>query len=349
MNKFQIAVLAGLWAVSPALAGELTADFDGSASRGAGAIIEAAKSVYALEAPQPVRAVAFGKTGNKIIYGADDRLEYYEAPAKYKAVMDASVSLWEGKRVSFDAAAGMYDLKTAPLAEAANLCAGVKFGEQPNGPVASGLLVGADLVLTVGHAIESEADCKNMAFVFGFSVAGPGEGAPVRVSPDNVYRCSEIVAHELSSRTVVMYNGAPVQVPGQDYALIRLDRKAAGRKPVGVNRRGGIKPGDAVFVAGYPMGLPLKYAPGTAGKFAGVDFTFFTVDNLDVFGGNSGSPVVNAETGLVEGVMFGANPNQYVMTPEGCRIYNVLPENTGNGAFVNRLDSFLSDIPLAAE
>lgn len=342
MNKFQTAVMAALVAVSPAAAGGMATDFDGAGSRSGCSAAEAARGSGVPAAALPARAAAFGP-GNRIIYGADDRLDRYEAPDIARAAMDASVSVWPGETVSFDAAAGLYRLAVRPIGEARNLCPGVRFSEQFEGPKGgSGVLVGEDLVLTAGHVVDDAGTCGDRFFVFGFDVTEAGGAAPSAVPAENVYRCKEIVAQEYSLELSSGYAG----LRGQDYALIRLDRKVAGRKPLGVNRHGGIKPGTPVFSVGYPMGLPLKFAPGTAGAYAAAGRTFFNVDNFDVFGGSSGSPVINAATGLVEGVLFGAIQAWKLATPEGCYVYRVLPEYAGEGAAANRLDPLLDMIPL---
>jgi V8-like Glu-specific endopeptidase len=51
---------------------------------------------------------------------------------------------------------------------------------------------------------------------------------------------------------------------------------------------------------GHPSGLPMKYADG-AKVFGNFDNYFST--NLDTFGGNSGSPVFNAKTNEVVGIL----------------------------------------------
>ena len=41
---------------------------------------------------------------NKVIYGSDDRLDYFEAPASRKVLADSVVSLWNSYKVTKDGA-----------------------------------------------------------------------------------------------------------------------------------------------------------------------------------------------------------------------------------------------------
>ncbi|MCG2724712.1 MAG: serine protease [Elusimicrobia bacterium] len=85
-----------------------------------------------------------------------------------------------------------------------------------------------------------------------------------------------------------------------NYALLRLDRKVSGHTPLAINRDQNLKVGTKLFVIGYPNGLPVKIA-GNA-EIRSVHNDYFAA-NLDTFRGNSGSPVFNAETYLIEGIL----------------------------------------------
>jgi V8-like Glu-specific endopeptidase len=48
-----------------------------------------------------------------------------------------------------------------------------------------------------------------------------------------------------------------------------------------------------VYILGHPCGLPLKYSAGA--QVRGIDESFFSAD-LNVYCGNSGSPVIDRDT-----------------------------------------------------
>lgn len=72
-----------------------------------------------------------------------------------------------------------------------------------------------------------------------------------------------------------------------------------------------------LVVVGTPSGIPMKVGSGRVR--GGDDLRLFT--DLDIFGGNSGSPVFNRETGLIEGIHVCSEPGNYQRDDErSCRI-----------------------------
>lgn len=288
------------------------------------------------------------KTGNKMIYGEDDRVDYYAMPENLKWAADSTVSLWKRNTMWLDKNTNAYNLGTYTFGEAYNLCSGEKFAEQPAGAFCSGALVGEDLVMTAGHCIVTEGDCNSAAFVFGYAVNEAGGKARTEISAGEVYTCSKIIKRELVSVTTTVDN-MPTTVPGADYALIKLDRKVKGHKPLAINRAGGLEKGASLFVTGHPTGLPFKFA-GNARVVRDVDeeSAYFNT-NLDTFGGNSGSPVFNAETLLIEGIHVRGEGQHFIPTFEGCSTYLVRPPGTGTGGSVTKIDFLVDEIPPTAE
>jgi V8-like Glu-specific endopeptidase len=285
---------------------------------------------------------------NKVIYGEDDRIEYYEVPENLKAAADATVSLWNAENLKLDIPSGTYDLKTENFGDKYKLCPGVKFREQPVGAFCSGTLVGEDLVLTAGHCITDESRCGATAFVFGYAVKAPGEKARTRIDAGEVYACSKIIKRQWQDATLTT-NGKAMTIYGPDFALIQLDRKVTGRKPMSVNRQGGIKKGDSIVATGHPNGLPFKFSSdGSVVKEVEKKSAYF-VSNLDVFGGNSGGAVFNLETGLIEGIVVRTADEHFLPSFDGCNIYTIRPQNAGFGIHINKLDPVLSEIPLTPD
>ena len=95
--------------------------------------------------------------------------------------------------------------------------------------------------------------------------------------------------------------------------------------PLGVNRSGRIESGAPLIVMGHPYGLPLKIGNGVVLDSSPRDH--FT-SNTDTYAGNSGSPVFNAATGLIEGVFIWGMEEDYVLRGR-CYVSNHCPEFGG--------------------
>ncbi|MBI4655745.1 MAG: trypsin-like peptidase domain-containing protein [Elusimicrobia bacterium] len=321
-------------------------------------LIKAILSISAISFILPFYATADGK----VIYGQDDRIEYFQASAAVKTLADGVVSLWSSTDIEFNQQTKTYKLKTQNFGQAVNLCQQERFREQPIGAFCSGSLVGPDLVMTAGHCATSESKCKDTKFVFGFAIKKDGGTASDTIPAGEVYSCKKIVtrvqgAEENSSNveaqnlghnyppvkgTVQTLNKIRAQDLGPDYALIQLDRPVAERKPLQINRNQNLKKGESMFVIGHPVGLPLKVAGGATVRDPSPKGYF--VADLDTYGGNSGSPVFNTKTKLVEGILV-RGETDFVTTPQGCRISNVVGQNAGRGEDVTKVSELASFIP----
>ncbi|MDO8804988.1 MAG: serine protease [Elusimicrobiota bacterium] len=277
-------------------------------------------------------------TKSKSIYGADDRQDYYAVNAALKELSDSVVSLWESKSVTV--ADGTAGLGVMAFGRAAGLCPGERFAEQPMGAFCSGSLVGEDLVMTAGHCIVDQAKCADTKFVFGFALKKEGD-YPRSVPASDVYNCASIIQRDLHTETTFLesvFNGGP----GPDFAIIKLDRKVTGRKPLAIHRKAKPANGDQLFVIGHPVGLPLKVA-GSA-KVRKASPKYFFMADLDTFGGNSGSAVFNANTNLIEGILVRGDVD-FVVSPAGCRLASVVAQDAGKGEAVTKISAVEKYIP----
>ena len=274
---------------------------------------------------------------NKGVYGDDDREDFFAAPRGMQALSASVVSLWKADSLEMSGA-GDVKLHTMNFGEQFNLCPNERFREQPIGAFCSGALVGEDLVITAGHCIKSRDDCANTRIVFGYAVKKEGRAAATRLPAGEVYGCAKILRR--SSGVGRGYSAG--EVTGPDFAVIRLDRKVAGHKPLAVNRGAEISKGAPIFVIGHPVGLPLKVAGGASVRGFGAGGYFIT--DLDTFGGNSGSPVFNARTGLIEGVIARGD-RDFVTSPAGCTA--TVYSQGGGGEAVTKIAMFSDFIPEA--
>ncbi|OQC06606.1 MAG: Trypsin [Candidatus Hydrogenedentes bacterium ADurb.Bin101] len=266
----------------------------------------------------------------KVIYGNDDRIDVYAETNPDKLTWAASTcALIYTSRLT-ENTDGSYTLSApaAYLRYGLPPCDGEPFGNQPTAPYCSGFMVGPDLIVTAGHCYNSTS-FSNTRFVFGFHML---DAATPRLTfaKEQVYRGIEIV----SSQSTGSF----------DHCVVRVDRpiQAPGAQAFKIRRDGSIAPGEFVGVLGHPSGLPLKIAFGNTYVRNSVETGFF-VANLDTYGGNSGSPVINAATGLLEGILVRGDTD--FINRGTCFESNVVPADGGRGEDVTKATVFAEVVP----
>lgn len=182
-----------------------------------------------------------------------------------------------------------------------NICPHERFSEQTILPDCTGFLIAPDVLITAGHCVETEFQCRNSSWVFGFK-----EGVE-RLPHRDVYRCQEIITQGFSLLSFIT----------KDYAMLKLDRPVEGRRPLPIRTSGRARIGDPLAVIGHPSGLPLKVADEASVRRSRIAF-FYT--DLDTFQGNSGSPVINLDTSEVEGILVEGEEDYTFDSTRGCYV-----------------------------
>lgn len=269
------------------------------------------------------------KSKQKVIYGTDDRQDLFQV-IDQAALRDADsvVALFAEADVRNNGD-GTSTLLTSNFGATLNLCAGERFRDQPVGAFCSGFLVGPDLVATAGHCIDT-GNVTQVLFVFGYRMTDANT-PPQLIDNDEIYRGAEIIGHQLTE-------------DGADWALVRLDRTVANHAVCTIRRTGKIADGQAVHVIGHPSGLPAKYAPGAQVR-DNAPLDFF-VANLDTYGGNSGSPVFNADTHVVEGILVRGETD--FVSNGSCNVSLVCPSTGCRGEDSTRTTEFATQVPETA-
>jgi V8-like Glu-specific endopeptidase len=237
----------------------------------------------------------------KIVHGDDNRVQALNH--SNQDVQEVSKSILAQIPNQTINARGELDSKT--LGESFNLCPGEKFENELSAAVCTGFLVDDDLVMTAGHCIRSESDCASFKWVFDYHSESNS------IEPENIYSCDSIVARREDSLT------------GVDFAVIKLNKKVNNRKALKFRLTGIVPSETEIYILGHPSGLPMKYADDASVK-NNISRVFFT-SNLDTFGGNSGSPVFNKDTGVVEGILVRGD-DDYVDSGS-CRVVNTVAQD----------------------
>ena len=264
--------------------------------------------------------------GPKVVYGTDDRIDVYAETDPARLTWAASTCGLLDLPSYTQNIDGTLTIRTSRY----NVCEAEPFSDQPTAAYCTGFMVGEDLIATAGHCYD-DGDLSGKRFVFGF-VMEDASTPVLTVSADQVYQGIEVVGQTEEGQ--------------EDYAIIRVDRPivAPGAVPFEIRREGVIEVGAPVGVIGHPVGLPLKLAFGDNTAVRANSSPGFFVANLDTYGGNSGSPVIDPLTGVVEGILVRGAPD--FVDVGGCTMSNVLPDDGGRGEDVSKTTTFMQFVPV---
>lgn len=231
------------------------------------------------------------------VYGEDDRRDVYAHPdaAWREVAVRSTAAMFVPGHLRRDALPGVRPVAES-LGEKYMLCSDEVFRAQPTAASCSGTLIDDDLILTAGHCVSGEGDCRGHLWAFGYFYSEAGALSPMQVS--DVYGCR---------RVVVSVDDDPASGK-RDWAIVQLERPvAASLRPVEVRKDPSPLARSApIAVIGYSNGTPAKIdtggrvvAPGRAGG------TTFEVTS-DTFTGHSGAGAFDADGALVGALSSGS-------------------------------------------
>lgn len=263
----------------------------------------------------------------KVVYGKDDRVEVKDFKDskyfKFKKSMSNAVAAMVSNGKIETINSSQVELSDNTLDDNYRLCSGERFKQQVAAASCTGFLVTSNILVTAGHCVQDSNDCKNNKWVFGYKVKSNGKANVV--SKSQVYSCKKILKQRLDNSNQ------------NDYAVIMLNKSVKGIKPLKYNSRRKIKDNTSVVVVGHPSGLPMKIAAGA--RVRDNDNKIFFTANLDTFGGNSGSPVFNQKTGVVEGILVRGEQDYQYDYAKGCYKVKKCSDNGCRGEDVTRFSS----------
>lgn len=256
----------------------------------------------------------------KVIYGDDNRRDVYEVtnPMFLEMARSTAALINQG---NLSVVGDTTKVNGRALGDSRGLCQDEPFREQVAAANCSGFLVAPNMLVTAGHCIRSESQCKGYGYVFGFETETQGQ-TEYSVPNENVYKCKRLV------KTVLNSWGDKL-----DYAVVELDRPVTGRTAMPFRKSGKVTDGQEIVVIGHPSGLPTKIADGAFVR-NNSDSIYFSA-NLDTYGGNSGSAVFNVTTGEIEGILV-RGENDYTRSGS-CTVSNQCPMDGCRGEDVTRI------------
>lgn len=226
----------------------------------------------------------------QVIYDEDNRKEFYQVSEIKNFDANRSVLAVIYNENLTTLKNGEVIIQSKSLGQNMQLCTDEAFRDQLAASDCTGFLIAPNIVVTAGHCMNTVQDCKKKKFVQNYAVTNDHLITDShRVYEENTASCIEILAREKNPIT------------GVDYAVLKLDKDLFSTHYFKVRTEGKVQDNAILTVLGYPSGLPLKFTENSVVRSNFGEY-FFQMD-ADTFGGNSGSPVVDPKTGVVEGIL----------------------------------------------
>lgn len=262
---------------------------------------------------------AFSK--ERVIYGEDNRMDVaLHANLALRSIAPSVAARIPKLDLPF--INGEYQLPTKTLKEYMEVCSDERFSTQRVAAQCTGFLIGEDILVTAGHCMRDDA-CKQNYWAFDYLYTSR------TLAPDQVFECQKVIAQVFDVDL--------------DYAIIQLSKVPLGRAPLKFRKAGIISAAEDLAVIGHPWGLPMKIDDGGIVRDIKPNEPYF-VTELDTYGGNSGSPVVNVATMEVEGILVRGEIDYEFDDQGSCYRSKVCPTGTCTGEEVTKITS----LPLSA-
>ncbi|MCP1381904.1 S1 family peptidase [Runella salmonicolor] len=206
--------------------------------------------------------------------------------------------------------------------------ANVRFGLQPSCAIGTGFIIKDNLIATAGHCFEGKKS-TDFYVVFGYQMLNEDDYNR-NLKKEDVY---EIESVDLMKSMKDKIDFALIKVKGK----LSLDKKAL------VPRTSPISPKEELYTLGYPQGIPLKYANNGRlfSSKPSSDKNIFKI-KLDLFEGNSGSPILDKQ-GNVLGMVLAGDVDTDIFIENDCPyLYNC--DLNGHGSCIGESIQYISVI-----
>jgi V8-like Glu-specific endopeptidase len=256
-----------------------------------------------------------------VIYGNDNRVDVYQStnPLFKNLAISTAAMIADTHLVDNN---DSVSIEGQTLEDGDGVCSDALFSKQIAVANCSGFLLGSQYLVTAGHCIQTIGDCDRYSWVFDYANTKE-EVKSFNIKKSEIYKCAEIIERSLDDKT------------DNDYSLVKLDRPVTNRPPLKFRTKGKISSNAKLVVIGHPSGLPTKIADDAF--LRSNTNKYFFMANLDTFGGNSGSAVFDAKTGIVEGILVRGERDYEFDPAKGCSRPKVCGMNQCRGEDVTRI------------
>jgi len=255
-----------------------------------------------------------------VIYGEDNRTLIKSNDLKKKKLAESVATMvFNWKMRAAPRKPNYQKVTKTPAHIAYDVCLSERYAKKNILGACTGFLIGDDLLLTAGHCLSDQDTCNNVSWVFNRTTDSP------YIENEKIYKCKEILETGIYKDDYL------------DYTLIRLERRVSSATPLKLATKEKVHRGDQVYSIGHPFGLPLIvsddafvtspistydqffiYAenPHDEDKDILLNPSDYFMANLDVFKGNSGSPVFNKENEVIG--MISSGSEDWVYSDQFC-------------------------------
>lgn len=273
------------------------------------------------------------------IYGEDSRKEIIESSALTQQIA-TGVAITFSKIFLQQNADSTYslDFKSSTLKSEWDSCSDERFLEQPSSsPSCTGFLIAEDILVTAGHCAFVKGEvrnknnpfCQDFLWMFDYQYKSKNNIELSNVPAEKIFQCQKILyaSYKYDQPT---FEDKPKHI--EDFAIIKLDRKAKGRHYFKLAAE--LPPtGHKLTALGFPLGLPMKHSTG---KLLSRHKENYLHSNLDIIGGNSGSPILNEANEVIGITSHGYDSSQWSETRQ-CMALNRCDENATQCEFSSEI------------
>ena len=185
------------------------------------------------------------------------------------------------------------------------LCTNERFKDEPSGSRGTAFLITKNIVLTARHCITKEhyhsikkEHYRNKRLIFGYEKDRDSGNIVTSFSVNEVYKIIDVIPRETDSKKVE-----------DDWVIVYLDRDVEGIEPLVLRTEQEVFKDEGVYTIGHPSGLPKKIAD--KGIVNATNKSNYFRTTLDIFAGNSGSPIFSENDNKVVGIVV-RNGNDYI-------------------------------------
>lgn len=249
----------------------------------------------------------------KTIYGEDSRQEVSQLPKPFfEEWIRRTVALVEPQHL---VRSGQQFFGVAPgVGQEYELCADERFYHQPTLGFCTAFFIHKNWLVTAKHCIE-DMRCSDFRLVSSYQV----ERLPrLWFDSHEIFGCRDIVVSETEDLAFLKVDGDSkkavngIESEGKK-AILDMTRDSffLSSNP---SQGEALSAGTAIEIIGFPLGLPMKWASGEVLKkkhgrlFAAID----------AFEGNSGSPILKRNQGLL-GILLGGDEDFVPSKGRGCQ------------------------------